>query len=62
MAKSTGLGIIEAATALKNINPDAVLTIADRYETLATAIAASYMNIYVIHTQGGIRLGPLMNQ
>jgi UDP-hydrolysing UDP-N-acetyl-D-glucosamine 2-epimerase len=30
-----------------------VLTIADRYETVATAIAASYMNIPVAHTQGG---------
>lgn len=59
MAKSTGLGIIEAASALNKIKPDAVLTIADRYETLATAIAASYMNIYVIHTQGGDQTGSI---
>jgi UDP-hydrolysing UDP-N-acetyl-D-glucosamine 2-epimerase len=30
-----------------------VVTIADRYETLATAVAASYMNIPVVHVQGG---------
>jgi UDP-hydrolysing UDP-N-acetyl-D-glucosamine 2-epimerase len=30
-----------------------VLTVADRFETIATAIAASYMNIPVAHTQGG---------
>lgn len=59
MAKSTGLGIIETSTALKNLNPDAVLTIADRYETLATAVAASYMNIPVIHTQGGDQTGSI---
>jgi UDP-hydrolysing UDP-N-acetyl-D-glucosamine 2-epimerase len=30
-----------------------VLSIADRYETIATAIAASYLNIPVVHVQGG---------
>lgn len=53
MAKSVGLGIIEIATALSNLKPDIVLTVADRFETMATAIAASYMNIPVAHTQGG---------
>lgn len=53
MAKTTGLGLIEIATALDNLNPDVVVTIADRYETIATAIAASYMNIPVAHVQGG---------
>ena len=53
MAKSTGLGIIEMASTLDNLKPDVVLTIADRYETMATAIAASYMNIPLAHTQGG---------
>ena len=53
MAKSTGLGIIELATLLDRLRPDVVLTIADRFETMATAVAASYMNIAVAHTQGG---------
>lgn len=53
MAKSTGLGIIELATLFENLSPDIVLTVADRFETMATAIAASYMNIPVAHTQGG---------
>lgn len=52
-AKSTGIGIVELATILDNLQPDAVLSVADRYETIATAIAASYMNIPVIHVQGG---------
>lgn len=53
MAKSTGLGILELATLFENIKPDIVLTVADRFETIATAIAAAYMNIPVAHTQGG---------
>ncbi len=52
-AKSTGVGIMELATIFDNLKPDAVLTVADRYETLATAIAGSYMNIPVVHVQGG---------
>lgn len=52
-AKSTGLGVVELATIFDNLKPDIVLTIADRYETIATAIAASYLNIPVAHVQGG---------
>ena len=53
MAKSTGMGIIELATQFENLQPDIVITVADRFETMATAIAASYMNIPLAHTQGG---------
>ena len=53
MAKSTGLAIIELSSIFENLKPDVVLTVADRYETLATAVAASYMNIPLAHTQGG---------
>ena len=53
MAKSTGLAIIELSNIFENTKPDMVLTVADRFETLATAVAASYMNIPLIHTQGG---------
>ncbi len=52
-AKSTGLGIIELSTAFESLKPDAVVTVADRYETLATAVSASYLNIPLIHIQGG---------
>jgi len=53
MVKSTGIATSELATVFDLLKPDIVLTVADRYETLATAIAASYMNIHVAHTQGG---------
>lgn len=52
-AKSTGLGIIELATAFDELQPDMVVTVADRFETMATAIAASYLNIPLVHIQGG---------
>lgn len=52
-AKSTGLGIMDLATIFDNLQPDIAVTVADRYETLATAVAASYMNIPVAHVQGG---------
>jgi UDP-hydrolysing UDP-N-acetyl-D-glucosamine 2-epimerase len=52
-AKSTGIGLSELATVFDNLKPDAVVTVADRYETLATAVAAAYMNIPVAHVQGG---------
>jgi UDP-hydrolysing UDP-N-acetyl-D-glucosamine 2-epimerase len=45
--------MIELATVFDNLKPDMVVTIADRYETLATAAAASYMNIPLVHMQGG---------
>ncbi len=53
MAKTTGLGLIEISTALDNLQPDVTVTIADRYETMATAVATSYMNIPLAHVQGG---------
>ncbi|NJY63636.1 UDP-N-acetylglucosamine 2-epimerase (hydrolyzing) [Salinimicrobium sp. CDJ15-81-2] len=53
MAKTTGLGVMELTNVFYNLKPDAVVTIADRFETIATSIAASYQNIPLIHIQGG---------
>lgn len=53
MAKTTGLATIELAQVFFDLKPDIVVTVADRHETLATAVAASYLNIPVAHTQGG---------
>ena len=52
-AKTTGLGMIELATVFDNLKPDIVVTIADRFETMSTAVAASYMHIPLAHIQGG---------
>ncbi len=52
-AKTTGIGIVELTSVFQRLNPDIVVTIADRFETMATAISASYMNIPLAHIQGG---------
>lgn len=53
MAKSTGLGLIELASVFEQLAPDFVLTVGDRFETMATTLAAAYMNIPIAHTMGG---------
>lgn len=52
-AKTTGIGILELSTVFEKLKPHIVVTVADRFETMATAIAASYMNIPLAHIQGG---------
>ena len=53
MAKSTGLGLLELPTIFEMLKPDVVVSVGDRFETMATAVAAAYMNIPVAHTMGG---------
>ena len=53
MALTTANTIAHTATLLAKYQPDYVVTIADRYETLGTAVAASYLGIPLIHIQGG---------
>ena len=53
MAKSTGLGLLELPTLFELLNPDVVITVGDRFETMATAVASAYMNIPLAHTMGG---------
>jgi UDP-hydrolysing UDP-N-acetyl-D-glucosamine 2-epimerase len=53
MAKSTGVGLMELPTVFERLQPDVVLTVGDRFETMATTLAAAYMNIPVAHTMGG---------
>jgi UDP-hydrolysing UDP-N-acetyl-D-glucosamine 2-epimerase len=53
MAKSVGFGVVEFASEYQRLKPDVVLLIGDRYEALAAAIAAAFMNICIAHIQGG---------
>ncbi|NOT26946.1 MAG: UDP-N-acetylglucosamine 2-epimerase (hydrolyzing) [Acidobacteria bacterium] len=53
MAKSTGLGLLELPTLFELLSPDVVVTVGDRFETMATAVASAYMNIPLAHTMGG---------
>lgn len=53
MAKSTGLGLIEASNALQVLKPDFLVVVGDRFEIMSLVIAAAYMNIRIVHTMGG---------
>lgn len=53
MAKTTGFGVSEFATVFDNLRPDVVVVRGDRYEVLAPAIAAAYLNIPIAHLEGG---------
>jgi len=53
MAKSLGFGIVEFSGCFQRLKPEIVLLIGDRYEALAAAIAAAYMNLCTVHLQGG---------
>jgi UDP-N-acetylglucosamine 2-epimerase len=52
MAKSTGLGLIEAAMIFDNLKPDYLVVVGDRFEMMAVTLAAAYMNIRIAHTMG----------
>jgi UDP-hydrolysing UDP-N-acetyl-D-glucosamine 2-epimerase len=53
MTQSAGLAIMEMARAFYDLDPDIVVVIADRFESLSIAMAACYMNITVAHFEGG---------
>lgn len=59
MAQSVGVALVQLAPIISRHKPDIVVTIGDRYETLATAIAGAYMNVPVAHTQGGELTGTI---
>jgi len=53
MAKSVGFGVVEFASEFQRLKPDLVLLIGDRYEALSAALAAVFMNLCIVHLQGG---------
>jgi len=52
-AKSIGLGIINLAPLLRDLDPDLVFILGDRGEVLAMAICAVQLNIPLVHLFGG---------
>lgn len=53
MALTTSGTIGQTAALLRNTQPNVVVTVADRYETLGTAVSAAYLGIPLVHIQGG---------
>lgn len=53
MADTVGVLLPKLTQVFDILKPDMVLVHADRYEMMAVAIAASYMNIPLAHNQGG---------
>ena len=53
ISKSTALGIIGFSDAYDDLNPDIVVVLGDRFETLSACIAATFARIPIAHFHGG---------
>lgn len=53
MAKSVGIGMVRITDELTRLKPDIVLVNGDRFEMMAIATAATYLNIPIAHHEGG---------
>jgi len=53
ISKSTGLGMIGFSDAFKELNPDIIIVLGDRYEILSASLTALFENIPIAHISGG---------
>lgn len=53
ISKSIGLGVIGCADAIRDLRPDLLMVLGDRYEVLAAAIAATCARVPIGHIHGG---------
>lgn len=53
MAKTAGLTALEFSNSLYKLNPDIVVIRGDRFEQLAIAMVAAYLNKTIAHIEGG---------
>lgn len=53
VSKLIGKALIEFTDIFSELNPDILIVLGDRYESLAAVAAATYLNIYMVHIQGG---------
>ncbi len=60
VATSTGFAISQMAQLFKGLQPAIVLLLGDRYETFAAAVAATFLNLPIVHIHGGeVTLGAI---
>ena len=53
VSKSIGLGIIGLTDALREVQPELVILLGDRFETFSAAIASYMLKIPIVHIHGG---------
>ncbi|MBA3662155.1 MAG: UDP-N-acetylglucosamine 2-epimerase (hydrolyzing) [Gammaproteobacteria bacterium] len=53
ISKSIGIGVMSFADSLRRLEPDLLLVVGDRFETLSVVIPAFMMKIPIIHLHGG---------
>lgn len=53
MAVSSGQGHLRSADGLRDLNPDFLLVVGDRFDVIPVAMSALMMNIPIAHTMGG---------
>ncbi len=53
VGRQVGAGTIEFTDTFNSLSPDAVVLLGDRYEMLAAAIAAFFLDIPIVHIHGG---------
>ena len=53
ISKSTGLGLIGFSDVFKELKPDIVILLGDRYEIFSASIAATFAKIPIAHIHGG---------
>lgn len=53
ISKSIGIGVMSFADSLQRLEPDILLVLGDRFETLSAVIPAYMMKIPVVHLYGG---------
>ncbi|MDP3764316.1 MAG: UDP-N-acetylglucosamine 2-epimerase [bacterium] len=59
MAKTAGFGLEKLTDEIRKIKPDVVFVNADRFEMMAVAMVASYLNIPIAHNEGGDMSGTI---
>jgi UDP-hydrolysing UDP-N-acetyl-D-glucosamine 2-epimerase len=53
VARQVGAGVISFTDSLEELSPDVVVLLGDRYELLAAATAAFFLDIPIVHLHGG---------
>lgn len=59
MAKSVGFGMVRMIDELTRLKPDMIFIHADRFEMMAAALAAAYLNIPIAHNEAGDTSGTI---